>query len=48
MMPNVASERELGSHRDGRQTVKLRFTTIDQTSSAQWRDLLGKLAGLVR
>jgi excinuclease ABC subunit A len=47
MIPSVASEREIGQHRDGRQLVKLRFTSSDETEAEQWHKLLESLAAIL-
>jgi excinuclease ABC subunit A len=36
----IAAEREVTTHRDGRQAIRLRFTDVDETKSREWTGFL--------
>ncbi len=42
---NLAAEREVTTHRDGRQAIRLRFTEQSQAEARAWTDFLSEFAG---
>jgi excinuclease ABC subunit A len=41
----IAAEREVATHRDGRQAIRLRFTDVEQAESKEWTAFLKEFSG---